>query len=156
MSDGKGQDSMDDVLASIRKIVRSENKAEAAPAPEDGVVDAPLDLTPEMRLDAEAPLALTPDMQTSPAEASAVVDTEQTDAVVDMVPGTSLSPPDMSDAGLKTLVREIVMEQLSGEDAANLIRDVLREELVQGETGANISQNVMDLIRSEVAANIKS
>ncbi len=146
MSDPEDRKSMDDVLASIRRIVRSEKDpveqasevfdADSQPS-EPPVADQPLALTPDMRSD-DSPSGA--DDSAAPVTAAAAVAT----AV-----GAAASPSG-DQAGLQDMIRGVVMEVLSGDQAGELIRSVLKDELVNGETGGNISQNVMALIQAEV------
>ncbi|HET7408952.1 MAG TPA: hypothetical protein VFJ13_02015 [Paracoccaceae bacterium] len=147
MSDGTDRRSMDDVLASIRRIVRAENAPEAEPAsrgmPQDDTVetgggDEPLALTPDMRIDGGA---VEPEAIARPAglaEAAAPA------AIAD-------SPATPDREALRGLVREILAEELTDGDAEGAVRSIIRDELVNGEIGGNVSQNVLRLIRSEIA-----
>ena len=161
---------MDDVLASIRRIVRSEKEpdeaveqpsqadaavssTEAAPVPEpqpDAVqtfdeapedeIDAPLALTPDMRMDASA----------EPTSEGAPMSDETTTMAA--APAPAIEPVSADgDGKLRGMIREVLLEELSGDQAGELVRQVIRDELVNGEIGGNISQNVMALIQSEVA-----
>ena len=56
---------------------------------------------------------------------------------------------------IRDMVREAVMEQLSGPEGDNLIRNVIRDELTKGDTGSNISTNVLKLIQSEIGKAMK-
>lgn len=153
MSDTESRKSMDDVLASIRRIVRAEKDPEtvqeAEPiAPDPGPVDGgaqtvdeaePLALTPEMRMGEDvAAQAAVPPADPAPLDSAPVA------PVVDQM-GASLD----QDA-IRAMVREVVLEQLGGPDGDSLIRGVIRDELTTGEIGSNISQNVMRLIQSEI------
>ncbi|MFK7941433.1 MAG: hypothetical protein AB8B85_00725, partial [Paracoccaceae bacterium] len=86
----------------------------------------------------EIPLELTRDMRLDEEENEATV----TPAAID---------PDQ----LRGMVRDVVLEQLESDQASDLIRNVLKEELMNGEIGANMSQNVMSLIQAEVAKALK-
>ena len=129
--------SMDDVLASIRRIVRAEKDPDMAETgtgegqPHRAWDDEPLPLTPDMRTDGDA---VQPEAIAHPAEAGA--------------PGAVSSVPDRQ--VLKELVREVLLEELSRDRAGQAVREIIRDELVNGEVGGNISQNVLRLIRSEI------
>ncbi|MEM7212107.1 MAG: hypothetical protein AAF479_09460 [Pseudomonadota bacterium] len=155
MSDTESRKSMDDVLASIRRIVRAEKDPEtiedAATSPGDVMPSqtmaapveeaAPLELTPEMRMAEES----TPEVETPVLdETPPPMDTAPAEAIP-----APVAPP-MDPAMIGDMVREIVMEQLSGPDGDKLIRNVIKDELYSGEIGANISKNVLALIQSEV------
>ena len=149
---------MDDVLASIRRIVRAEKDPEAAGdisetsaggysgADAGADEDMPLELTPDMRTDAEA-AAESAASDPAPAPASAPADAPEMAASA----AAALDPD-----ALKTMVRDAVMEQLSGDQGAELVRNILRDELMSGEIGNNMSQNVMRLIQAEVSKAIGS
>jgi len=141
--------SMDDVLASIRRIVRAEkspddietaDELDDGPMPQEvipGQEDAPLELTPDMRMvDAEG---------NSPADAAAAA----------VVP-PRMDTPTMDDDHIKALIREVVSEDIANGDLNGIVRDVIRDEMTTGEIGGNISRNVLALIKSEVAKAIKS
>ena len=160
MSDTENRKSMDDVLASIRRIVRAEKDPdgvqnvdgvtetsdhETAPATPDKVVAAPVDdsaplaLTPDMRMGSDAPIVDT--VETAPAATPSEFTSDVT---------TSAYAAPEPDA-IRQIVREVVLEQLGGNDADMLIRNVIRDELVSGDIGSNISQNVLRLIQTEVS-----
>jgi hypothetical protein len=154
MSDDK---SMDDVLASIRRIVRTERQdagagdaGGAGHGGREGFVqetdaEEPLILTPEMRIDiGDAPRA---GMGAAPADAPSELDADIADAS---------AAPAMPDPGvLRTMLRDLLREELAqtlGEGRpAEAVREIVRDELVHGETGDNVSQNVLRLIRDEVS-----
>lgn len=158
MSDSDNRKSMDDVLASIRRIVRSEKEpvSESAPTATDvgtaaetdeGAADAPLELTPSMRMDdyVEDQDAPVKEDQDEPVEDATIVQPDPPEMAD--VPAA----PAISTDEIRTMVREVVLEQLSGDDAGRLVRDIIKDELVNGEIGSNISNNVMALIQSEIA-----
>ena len=151
MSNNETRKSMDDVLASIRRIVRSER----APRAEDAETADEVDDT------GEAPLALTPEMMSdededeAPPSAARVADfvnpPERPEDVEPMPRTPTLTPvPESSDAEIRDIVREVILEELSDGDAAGLVRDIIKAELTTGEIGANISRNVLRLIKSEI------
>lgn len=151
MSDTEERKSMDDVLASIRRIVRAEKDPEAAQEVTETVGEATVDAT--VAPAESAPLALTPDMRVADEAAEDMVGemppvAETLESLEpDVAPAASMAmDPEM----LRAMVREVVMEELAGADGDQLIRKVIREELVTGDIGANISKNVMRLIRTEV------
>ena len=163
MSDTGNRKSMDDVLASIRRIVRAEKDPETLqdaqvipetampmepPAAEVVEETIPLELTPDMRMSEEEAAE---DAEVSAAEESApmapmAMDEPVAEPVAAAGAGVEALDPDM----IRDMVRDVVMEQLSGTDADQLIRDVIKNELTAGEIGANISNNVLRLIQSEV------
>lgn len=133
MSDTEGRKSMDDVLASIRRIVRSEKEPEEAVALDEQTpppADGPLELTPDMRMDEQ------------------IVETA-VEPVAEAIPAM----PD--DSQIRDMIRDVLREELAGDQLGETVKSILREELVNGEIGSNISQNVMALIRSEVSAALK-
>jgi hypothetical protein len=153
--------SMDDVLASIRRIVRTERQdADAAGTDQtahggrEGFVhetdiEEPLILTPEMRIDrVDAPEdSRDAGSAYAPADAPSELDADIADAS---------AAPAMPDAEtLRTVLREILREELpqalSDARVADAVREIVRDELVHGEIGDNISRNVERLIRDEVA-----
>jgi len=127
MSDGETKKSMDDVLASIRRIVRAEKQPEAEAAVGGGVMvgggDGPLALTPDMRMgEAAADFVTTP-----PAGAR----------------------PD-GENSIRAMVRQVMLEELARGEVEEMVRKIIRDELTAGEIGGNISRNVLRLIRSEI------
>lgn len=158
MSNDGNRKSMDDVLASIRRIVTSEKNGTPAEdavvaedAPEAPASDEPLALTPDMRTDAA-------DEIPSDDEAPAVeADTGVADAGL-AATETAQKVTAMPDASeLEDLVRTIVREEIEKLGFnADMIRNVLTEELTTGETGNNISTNVMRLIQAEVGKALGS
>jgi hypothetical protein len=129
--------SMDDVLASIRRIVRNDKDAEPGEPVDRGLLPEETDngallLTPEMRIDAGAEAAGTAlahdaDASHAPVEPRAQV-------------------PD----ALSALVRAILLEELRDGPARDAVREIIRDELIHGETGGNVSANVIRLVRGEV------
>lgn len=164
MSDTESRKSMDDVLASIRRIVRSEKEpAEADVASEVAdlatdaaaetmdAADAPLELTPDMRLD-DAPETSTPDHMSVPPAINPAMDpppSSETQMESSTVPGGTAVAT--SDDEIREIVRAVLLEELKGDAFADIVRSILRDELYTGETGSNISQNVMTLIETEIA-----
>ena len=150
---------MDDVLASIRRIVRAEKDPEAAGdisetsaggysgADAGADEDMPLELTPDMRTDAEAAAESAASDPAPAAPASAPADAPEMAASA----AAALDPD-----AVKAMVRDAVIEQLSGDQGAELVRNILRDELMSGEIGNNMSQNVMRLIQAEVSKAIGS
>ena len=126
MSDTQDKKSMDDVLESIRRVVRADQKS-AADKTSDGKADgAPAE--------DDAPLALTPDMRV-------------TEDGTPLAEGTAFFEPEK----LRDLIRAIVREELAGPAGIELVRTAVREELTSGPTGAAASKNVVRLIQAEVA-----
>lgn len=146
MSDTDNRKSMDDVLASIRRIVRSEKEPNAEPE-----VAAPSVVSPD---DMDGPLELTPDMRMDPAEgapeAPAVTPFDAPAPAPEHLAGSSLD-----EEAIRNVVREVLLEMLQDSDAGDLVRGIIREELVNGEIGGNISQNVMAMIQSEVSKAVQ-
>ena len=136
------------------RFVRSERQPdiEDAETAEEAEVagngDAPLALTPEMMSDEdedddESRAGGAVEFVSAP-EAPADGGYAATAPVAAAVPGPS-------DAQIRQIVREVIREELSDGDAAGLVREIIKAELTTGEIGANISRNVLRLIRSEVA-----
>lgn len=155
MSDTGNRKSMDDVLASIRRIVKSEKEGDVADttsltesgsAVEDAVMADEPARAPDPVIDepvGDAPLALTPDMRSDNSDdvASGQMDTPAS-GVAAAVDGEAL----------EETVRRVLREEIAnGALGKDLILSVLTEELTTGQTGNNISVNVMKLIQSEVA-----
>ena len=172
--------SMDDVLASIRRIVRAERDEL-----NDGPVDA--DVVPDSK-SGDAPLALTPEMMSADEVAAKTTlgvsrpisdphDNEGADMnandpddvnselrtarvarfvnppepVDDDEPASASGGLDLDEDELRDLIRQVVREELADGRAAGIVRDIIKAELTTGEIGGNISRNVLRLIRSEVA-----
>lgn len=155
MSNGHDRKSMDDVLASIRRIVRAEKEPDAGP------VGAPADdgdLPDEVRAAIDEPLALTPDMRMESADGDAVEPEAIARPAESARSAESASPPTASAGAaapdretLRRMVREILLDELTSGAVEDAVRDIIRDELMNGEIGRNISQNVLGLIQSEVA-----
>ena len=149
--------SMDDVLASIRRIVRAEKESGVATATGEEPFDeagrrsadeAPLMLTPEMRADggsAHAQAPARPELAADTAEASGGNEPLDRDALRAAVREV-----------LAELLPEVLREELSGGSAAEAVRGTVRDELTNGQVGRNISQNVLRLIRDEVAKAVQA
>lgn len=160
MSDTENRKSMDDVLASIRRIVRAEKDPETL---QDAQVIQETAMTMEPVVaevvEESVPLELTPDMRMSPEEPEeAISSVDVVEPVEPVAPVAMDAPSDVPSEEaaefdpdmIRDMVRDVVMEQLAGADGDKLIRDVIRNELTAGEIGANISKNVLRLIQSEV------
>lgn len=139
---------MDDVLASIRRIVRAEKEPDAEAvggAADDG------GLPDEFRAGADEPLALTPDMRMHESGGDAV----EPEAIARpagsarSTASTGAAAPDRET--LRRMVREVLLEELTSGAAEGAVRGLVRDELMNGEIGGNISQNVLRLIQSEIA-----
>ena len=172
--------SMDDVLASIRRIVRAERDevndgaVDADIVPDSKAGDAPLALTPEMMsadeaaannaLDASTPASDPQDNEgadmnvNDPDDASTELRTARVarfvnppEPVDDDEPASPSVGLDLDADELRDLIREVVREELADGRAAGIVRDIIKAELTTGEIGGNISRNVLRLIRSEVA-----
>ena len=144
---------MDDVLASIRRIVRAEKDPEgvqdAEPVvPEPGMQTENIAEAEHSRFDESAPLELTPEMMME-GDAEAV-STEHVSQAFEDVQETAEAAMAIDPETIKGMVRDVVMEQLNGGDADGLIRGIIRDELTTGEVGSNISKNVLKLIQSEI------
>ncbi len=137
---------MDDVLASIRKIVRTEHpqygsdragvdQIRYSDQPEPADVDAPLELTPDMRVDDGSGETGTPPPDQGLADTAADPDPEVGSLTRD---------------ALRETIQEAVREILNSDEYDALIRSVLRDELLNGEIGQNVSENVVRLVKDEV------
>ncbi len=165
MSDKDSEKSMDDVLASIRRIVRAERE----PGAEGEGGDIPLELTPEMMSGEEA---IVDNVMTSaadfvtppepideadyipPVAAAAVAAARAGDAPQPAgTPEPVATPvPQMpSEEDMREMIREVVREELAEGAASGMVRDIIKAELTTGEMGGNISRNVLRLIRNEIA-----
>lgn len=147
MTNGNDHKSMDDVLASIRRIVRAEKDPESDPGGQAvrRPGDEPLALTPDMRTDASS---VDPEAIARPADSARPGSAPTADA-----PGRrAAAAPDAET--LRRMIREVLIEELASGGADEAVRDIIRDELTNGEIGANISQNVLRLIQSEVARTL--
>lgn len=164
MAEGETRNSMDDVLASIRRIVRAEREANesgtdnAVILPDNmdgGTGDSPLALTPEMMSETDdAPDE--PLREDFPAPGERASELATFVRAPDSVGGDTEAPAatpglQMDNAALRDLIREIIREELASGEAERLVRGIIKAELTTGDIGANISRNVLRLIRSEVA-----
>lgn len=149
MSEPEDRKSMDDVLASIRQIVRSEKEPGQDDAPE--IFDADAAEGPAVTVEEDVPLALTSAMRMDEASA-ADAETQAESSAVPPIPASDIEQT----AGLRDLVRDVLLEELAGPKGSDIIRSVLKDELVSGETGVNMSTNVLALIQSEVSKAMKS
>ena len=173
--------SMDDVLASIRRIVRAERDEL-----NDGPIDA--DIVTDPKSGGDIPLALTPEMMSADEVAAKTTlgvsrpvsdphDNEGADMNANDPDDTNselrtarvarfVNPPEpvdddepastavglnLDEDELRDLIRQVVREELADGRAAGIVRDIIKAELTTGEIGGNISRNVLRLIRSEVA-----
>ena len=161
MSNGHDRKSMDDVLASIRRIVRAEKEPDAETTggtPDDG------DLRDDFRARPDEPLALTPDMRMrggddgrngGGVEPEAIARPAGTAWSAAATPaGSTAAAPDRET--LRRMVREILLEELTSGAADGAVRGIIRDELMNGEIGGNISQNVLRLIQSEIARALEN
>jgi hypothetical protein len=138
--------SMDDVLASIRRIVRTEK--------ESGVVTPPGDEPHEetgRRFEDEEPLILTPEMRIGAATAYEPARPELAADAAEASGGNDPLDRDALRAALRELLPDLLREELSGGPSEEAVRGIVRDELTGGQIGRNISQNVLRLIRNEVA-----
>jgi cell pole-organizing protein PopZ len=121
-----------------------------APAAPDDPGEVPLALTSDMRLDesdAKGGSDLAQAMDAASTEDPMPESAEET--VSDPV---APAAPSIDPETLKGLMRTVILEELTSSDAAGeAIRAVIRDELMTGEIGQNISQNVLALIQAEVA-----
>ncbi len=138
--------SMDDVLASIRRIVRSDtpdaiSDEEGSEVSSAEAAEEPLLLTPEMRIDGGAEAA------------GGTSEEDDAEPSAGPAPGPRAGSP--APDALHAMVRAILLEELGdgpGRDAVrDAVREVVRDELVHGEIGDNVSRNVVQLVRDEVA-----
>jgi hypothetical protein len=134
--------SMDDVLASIRRIVRAEKESSVVTASGEGPHE---DI--DRRSEDEEPLVLTPEMRT---DAGAEHAPARPELAADTAEASGGSEPLDRDV-LRAMLRDLLREELSGGPAEEAVRGIIREELMSGQVGRNISQNVLRLIREEVA-----
>lgn len=160
--------SMDDVLASIRRIVRAEREIDeegaddAVVVQDDGddevVGDAPLALTPEMMSEDEEdeemfrrpdPPSEEPDPGSRSAELASFVRAPAPLDEEDNAPASTSTGMDADE--VRNVVRDVIREELAGGNAEGLVRDIIKAELTTGDIGANISKNVLRLIKSEIA-----
>ena len=144
MNENENRKSMDDVLASIRRIVRAEREpqdVEAVPV-DAGSVEAMIadDIVDTRDVVVEQ-------VATAAAFVSAPEPLE--DAIVP--PPAAEAAPAIDEESLRALVREIVLEELADGQGMDLVREIIKAELTTGEIGGNISRNVLRLIRSEIA-----
>lgn len=188
MAENDSSKSMDDVLASIRRIVRAEREADdvgpdealdVSDEQQGSTGDAPLALTPDMMSDADevgsppagpVPVAVGARAQSDLFRDPGVEDIGNTigDArprasdlatfvnapepvEADPVAPPPVAPPAISDDTLREMVREVLREEFAHGEAEGRVREIIKAELTTGEIGANISRNVLRLIRSEVA-----
>lgn len=166
MSSNENRKSMDDVLASIRRIVRAEKDHDAAEPVSGGGRpqyrapggDEPLALTPDMRMDggtveaeaiampAEGGRSAATTAPATPAGSTTPASSAAPEAPAAAAPAVA---PDREQ--LRQMVREILLEELRGDAGSEAVRGIVRDELLNGEIGANISENVLRLIQSEIA-----
>lgn len=136
--------SMDDVLASIRRIVRTERQdVDAGEGGREGLVQD---------TDAEEPLILTPEMRIDLGDGPGVGpgDNGFEAGTADAVPVAAAPDREALRALLREVLQDELGEALADGRAAEAVRGIVRDELVNGETGDNVSQNVLRLIRDEV------
>lgn len=138
--------SMDDVLASIRRIVRAEKEGAMATESAEG----PGQMS-SGRTDAEPPMVLTPEMRTD-------LDAEGGGAAGRHAAGPSgaASAIAADREALRGMLRDLLHDELSGGAADAAVRGIIRDELTSGEVGNNISQNVLRAIRAEVAKALQA
>lgn len=169
---------MDDVLASIRRIVRAETKSdpeESKPADtsltgaeaEKGVASeagaSPAEQVPD---------AGTGDIseKTAPAEISAQNPDDPAPLLLTPemradraggrraaagAPAGTASPAASAPEReiLRMLITEIVAAEMRGDAIRDILRDIIRDELTDGPLGENATQNVRAMIRAEIAAS---
>lgn len=146
--DTNDRKSMDDVLASIRRIVRTEKEDAVATGSADGQQGMFRRSSGSGEATSDEPLVLTPEMRADAAGAD-------TDGASDPVPGAAAAPadgrgPDREE--LRAMLREMLRDELSdGGAAEDAVREIIRDELTNGQVASNVSENVLRLIRSEVA-----
>lgn len=148
MSNENERRSMDDVMASIRRIIRSERAAEPETEKESFATDAEVvDEVANEPAEKAEPFSLTDDMRVE-EEGSSQPETEPADTAPVPGPGSG---------GEITTAEPEAPEQpaVSLDESAieDMIRRVLREELM-GEIGQNISANVTRMIETEVTRRL--
>jgi hypothetical protein len=148
--------SMDDVLASIRRIVRAEKEGAVASVSGEGPHE---DIGAAS--DGEEPLVLTPEMRTDAGAGAAGTGAPTAERAADMseatyMPGAAPEEAVHDREALRAMLRELLREELSGGAAEESVRGILRDELTSGEIGSNISQNVLRMIRAEVAKALRA
>lgn len=156
---------MDDVLASIRRIVRAEKEPATSAETVDVSPETPPTPAPDGAPATEMePLALTPDMRLEVEAEAAEAQSLRLQPVPPVVPAAEVPVPEAptetaplapSADELRDLVRAVVQEELKSNAVDGLVRDIIRNELTQGEIGSNISQNVLRLIQSEISKAMK-
>ena len=143
--------SMSDVLASIRRIVRAEEEGSVAAASDDGHAG---ETGEDRRGDDRGPpyaeelLVLTPEMRT---DVGAGVDAGAGAGEADAGASGRGEAAELDREALRSMLRELLQDELSGGKAEGAVREIIRDELTEGQVGSNISQNVLRLIRAEVA-----
>lgn len=159
MSNENERRSMDDVMASIRRIIRSERSAEPETTKESFASDAEVvDETAEVSPEANEPFSLTEDMRVEDSEAEAPK--PEHDDAASIPPTPEVAEPEVPQAtsvGEVTTAEPDMPQQnaVSLDESAieDMIRRVLREELM-GEIGQNISANVTRMIETEVTRRL--
>lgn len=175
MSNEEDRKSMDDVLASIRRIVRSEKDpdpasapvpdpvAESSPAPEP-VGEPP---APEARMMPESqpatgspassgdvPLALTPDMMMEGDEESVV--SQAIDAASTSVAETVTDAVGDVSAGVTGIAGAAAAALPDTDGLKEMVRDVIREELTSSDAAGEAIRSIIrdELTTGEVGRNI--
>lgn len=178
MSSRGDHDSMDDVLASIRRIVRAETKSdpEESKAADRSLTGA--DAEDGVASEAEAPPAEhVPDAGTgdvSEKTAPAAISDQNPDDAAPLLltpemradragghevksgaPAGTAAPAASAPEReiLRMLIAEIVAAEMRGDAIRDILRDIIRDELTNGPLGKNASQNVRAMIRAEIAAS---
>jgi len=159
MSNSAIKSSTDEVLASIRRIVRSEQQTGAIEDGGSGARTGSVDVSrgganagfpgfdgDNAGGDANAPLALTSLMRLEVSEVQAATEFVAAPA--------GKSPPTGGDP-MRETIRAVLREELASGKGEALVRRIIREELTTGETGDNLSRNVLQLIRTVLDKSAK-
>lgn len=174
MSGRADHESMDDVLASIRRIVRAETEFEPEPAADEGGAtgqEAAIAISKQGGAEqgqspaggvsaspAQPPAGAFQPGPESTAEAGADTPLLLTeDMRADRIPGRGADAgsaagkvPSPEREILRMLITEILAAELQDGAFRDILRDVIRDELANGPLGRNATQNVRAMIRAEI------
>lgn len=167
MTETDSRKSMDDVLASIRRIVRAERETTDDRPGETSVVDAK-DEKPAVSGEVDAPLALTPDMMRDTSTPTAVDTVEdaviQNDAAPVARETKTLPPVDDANAGGAAKASEPTATDIFApppqsapaavaapdpDQIREMVHDAVREEMAK----EAMQQAVREMIRAELTAS---
>lgn len=145
---------MDDVLASIRKIVRAEKEGAVVTSSAEGPDDRERPAGPA----SEEPLVLTAEMRTGGGRQAGTGATGMGSGPADdtSTPTAAAQSVGADREVLRAALRELLREELAGGAAGDAVRGIIRDELANGEVGRNISQNVLRMIRAEVTKALQT